>query len=258
MDTTEQFTTLQGSGSRPPRRPRPGLATTAAVALGAVAAGALVVTLARGGSRDGGSESLRLRDAPLDGQAQPTVPTSSATTRPANDPGSATNRPPTTSPERLTAASRLRLDGIGPVDIGMTLDEASAAAGVPIRLLDTPAGPECRFAAPDRSARMGDELAFMVVNGRIARIDVGIMGPDLIRTLSGMGKGNTEAEVQAAYPARIRVEPHPYATNGRYLVYVPADPSYRHLSMIFETIDGEVRSFRAGLAEQVSWKEGCS
>jgi len=165
---------------------------------------------------------------------------------------------PTTSPERLTSESRLSLDGIGPVDIGMTFDRASAAAGVPIRLLDTPAGPECRYAVPDRSARMGDELGFMVVDGRIARIDVGIMGPDRIRTLSGIGKGSTEAEVQATYPGRIRVEPHPYTQSGHYLVYVPNDARFRHLSMIFETINGEVRSFRAGLAEQVSWKEGCS
>jgi len=169
-----------------------------------------------------------------------------------------TTQAPTTLPERLTSSSRLSLDGIGPVDIGMTLAEASAAAGVPIRFLDNPAGPECRYAVPDRASGTGDELGFMVVNGRIARVDVGIMGPDLIRTVSGIGKGNTEAEVKATYPGRIRVEPHPYIPNGRYLVYMPSDPSLRHLSMIFETVDGEVRLFRAGLAEQVSWKEGCS
>lgn len=84
------------------------------------------------------------------------------------------------------------------------------------------------------------------------------MGPDRIRTLSGIGKGNTEPEVQATYPGRIRVQPHPYRPNGRNLVYLPSDASYRHLSMIFETDDGEVRWFRAGLTEQVSWPEGCS
>jgi len=98
----------------------------------------------------------------------------------------------------------------------------------------------------------------MVINGRIVRIDVGRMGPDRIRTVSGMGKGNTEAELRATYPGQIRVEPHPYVTNGRYLVYVPSDPGLRHLGLIFETVDGEVRAFRAGFAEQVLWKEGCS
>jgi hypothetical protein len=121
-----------------------------------------------------------------------------------------------------------------------------------------PPGPECRYAVPDLASGTGDELAFMVVEGRIVRIDVGIMGPDRIRTVSGTGKGHTEAEVQATYPGRIRVEPHPYIPNGRHLVYVPSDPGQRHLSLIFETVDGEVRSFRAGLADPVSWTEGCS
>jgi len=140
----------------------------------------------------------------------------------------------------------------------MTLSQAATAAGVPLRLLDMPPGPECRYAVPDRASGTGDELAFMVVDGRIVRIDVGIMGPDRIRTVSGMGKGNTEAEVQATYPGRIQVQRHPYIPEGRYLVYVPADPGQRHLGLIFETVNGEVRSFRSGLTEQVSWKEGCS
>ena len=165
---------------------------------------------------------------------------------------------PTTVPQRLTADSRLSLEGIGPVRIGMTLDEAATAAGMPIGLLDMPPGPECRYAVPDRASGTGDELGFMVVNGRIVRIDVGIMGPYRIRTVSGIGKGSTEAEVQATYPGRTRVEPHPYIPNGRYLVYMPGDPGLRHLGMIFETVDGEVRTFRAGLAEEVSWTEGCS
>lgn len=41
-------------------------------------------------------------------------------------------------------------------------------------------------------------------------------------------------------------------------MYVPGDAGLRHLSLIFETVNGEVRSFRSGLADQVSWKEGCS
>lgn len=44
---------------------------------------------------------------------------------------------------------------------------------------------------------------------------------------------------------------------GKYLVYTPADPSYSHLSMIFEAVNGEVRTYRAGVKEQVSWAEGC-
>ena len=71
----------------------------------------------------------------------------------------------TTAPERLTANSRLSLDGIGPVDIGMTLDQASAAAGTPILIRpgDDPFGPECQYA----EAAGLPELGFMVINGRV-------------------------------------------------------------------------------------------
>ncbi len=246
MTTSQQLGPMLHPESRRPRRSRPALGTVVAVAVGTISLGAVGITLAHDNSREK-PERSRTEDAALDPASESASPTSSPTTR-----------PPATSQEGLTSASRLSLDGIGPVDIGMTLDQASAAAGMPFRLLDTPAGPECRYAVPDRSSRMGDELAFMVVNGRIARIDVGIMGPDLIRTVSGIGKGSTEAEVLTTYRGRIRVEPHPYRPGGRYLVYVPNDASLRHLSMIFETVDGEVRAFRAGLAEQVSWTEGCA
>jgi len=180
----------------------------------------------------------------------PTTVASTATTSP--------TAPSTTVPERLTGASRLSLDGIGPVRIGMTSRRPRPLPACPFGFFDMPPGPECRYAVPDRASGTGDELAFMIYGGRIVRVDVGIMGPDRIRTVSGRGKGNTEAEVQATYPGRIRVEPHPYTPEGRYLVYVPSDPGMRHLSLIFATVHGEVRSFRAGLAEQVSWKEGCS
>ena len=258
MSASEQTAILAVAPAGRPRRPRPPMATLVAVALASLAALVLGVTLA-------GDDGGRVRTVPLL-RGSTTTPTEGRepSAHPATDPSPAptvpspTTQPPATVPQWLTSASRLSLDGIGPVDIGMTLEQASAAAGVPIRLLDTPAGPVCRFAVPDRSSGTGDELGFMVLDGRIVRVDVGRMGPDRVRTVSGIGKGNTEAEVQATYPGRIRVEPHPSIPNGRNLVYVPNDPALGHLRMIFETVDGTVRAFRAGLAEQISWTEGCS
>jgi hypothetical protein len=166
-------------------------------------------------------------------------------------------QPSTTVPparERLTNESRLSLDGVGPVDIGMTLEEASAAAGTPIRTRPSdPFGPECQFAY----ATAVPGVAFMVINGRIARVDAGEPGGDL-RTVSGIGRGATEDEVKRTYPDRIRVEGHPYVPTGRYLVYVPADAALSHLSMIFETDGRVVTRFRAGLTNAVAQIEGCS
>ncbi|MDP8938013.1 MAG: hypothetical protein M3O23_09855 [Actinomycetota bacterium] len=41
--------------------------------------------------------------------------------------------------------------------------------------------------------RAPDDLAFMLIDGRIARVDVGHTGPE-VKTVSGIGKGSTEDE----------------------------------------------------------------
>lgn len=157
--------------------------------------------------------------------------------------------------ERLTTSSRLSLDGIGPVDIGMTLDQASTAAGTPIRTRpEDPFGPECEYAY----ASGVPELAFMVINGRIERVDVVDRSGRRVKTVSGVGNGDTEEAVKRTYPGRIRVEGHPYLPTGHYLVYVPADPAFAHLRMIFETDGKVVTSFRAGIRGVVAQIEGCS
>lgn len=187
-----------------------------------------------------------------------TEPVPSTTTAPAASPSTTRQaQPSTTTPparERLTGESRLSLDGVGPVDIGMTLEEASAAAGTPIRTRPSdPFGPECQYAY----AAAVPGVAFMVINGRIARVDAGEPQGNL-RTVSGIGRGSTEDEVKRTYPGRIRVEGHPYVPTGRYLVYVPADAGLSHLSMIFETDGRVVTRFRAGLKNAVAQIEGCS
>ena len=174
-----------------------------------------------------------------------------------------TTRPPaptvttttTVAPERLSTSSRLSLDGLGPVDIGMTLDQASAAAGTPIRIPpDDPHDGDCRYAY----AAGVPEVAFMVINGRIARVDVGDRSGRRMTTVSGIGVGDAEDAVKRTYPGRIRVEGHPYRPAGHYLVYAPADPALAHLSMIFETDGQVVTTFRAGMKGAVAQIEGCS
>lgn len=162
--------------------------------------------------------------------------------------------PPAPLPKELTEASRLQLDRIGHVEIGMTLDEASAAAGKPITIeARSDRGRGCAHAV----AEGGPEgLAFMVINGRIARIEVR-SGP--VATLEGIKTGSTVEEVLAAYSGRIRVEPHTYTARfgGQYLIYEP-DPSSGHLGLLFETDGSRVTMFRSGLVGAVMAPEGCS
>lgn len=161
---------------------------------------------------------------------------------------------PAPPPRELTEASRLELDRIGRVVVGMTLEQASEAAGTPITIdARSDRGRGCAHAL----AEGGPEgLRFMVVNGQIVRIEVG-RGP--VATVEGITTGSSVQDVLAAYSGRIRVEPHTYTarTGGQYLIYEP-DASSGHLSLLFETDGSRVTTFRSGLFGPVMAPEGCS
>lgn len=263
MSTAVHDQTLQFS-ALPPKRPRRTTLAIVAGVVGGLVVGALSISALRDDDRT-------VRSEPLATGSTTTVAGGPATTAPATTPTTAvtattvagqpatsapTSVPPTTvAADRLTADSRLRLDGLGPVRVGMTLDEASKAAGVAITLRPGESGgTDCTYAY----AAGLEDAGFMVVGGRIVRIDAGFRPPARIKTLSGIGKGSTEADVMKAYAGQIRVEPHKYVPGGKDLVYVPNDAADRRYSMIFEVLEGRVDSFRSGFAEQVSWIEGCS
>lgn len=181
----------------------------------------------------------------------PSVSTSAPTTA-ATPPGDSTT---TTAPDaQLTTASRLRLDGIGPVRVGMTTAEASRAIQKEVRV-GPDSGPNpssCGFARPEG----GPDIAFMVVDGKIQRVDV---GPESsVATVSGVRTGDSEAKVHRVYGEHLKVEGHPYAEDGRYLIYDSPEPSQDGLLLIFETDGAMVTSFRAGERSAVEAPEGCA
>ena len=259
MASAVQDHTLQLPSPPPERRRRTAVAIVVAV-VAALAVDGLSVAALRPDTETVRSTAVPPTAVPPTTLAPtPTTLAPTPTTAAPTTAAPTTTAPPTSAvpaPERLTRDSRLRVDGLGPVKVGMTLDEASTAAGVAIRPVPgSSGGLDCSYARP---AIGSDEVAFMVVGGRVVRVDIGRMGPDRVRTLSDIGKGSTEAEVLKTYAGRIRVEPHPYIAGAKNLVYVPADAGFRPYSMIFESVDGRVVAFRSGFAEQVSWTEGCS
>ena len=100
-----------------------------------------------------------------------------------------------------------------------------------------------------------DGLAFMVVGGRVVRIDI---DDPAYRTVSGAHVGMSEAQVRAIYGAAMRVEPQPYTgPEGHYLIYRARAEPY---GLIFATDyeNGRTESLRVGLWRYVQLIEGCS
>jgi hypothetical protein len=141
----------------------------------------------------------------------------------------------------------------GPMQIGMTLEEARRIVNDPNAKLATPGDnvEECGFL---QSQTLPDGLELMFSRGRLVRIDVRKHG---ILTASGAGVGDTEARIQNLYPGHIQVTPHHYDSDGHYLIYKPQDAADQGFELLFETSHGKVTSFRIGFREPVSWVEGC-
>ena len=160
-------------------------------------------------------------------------------------------------PRTLTDTSHLELNRIGPIVVGMSLDEASAAHGKPVAIDSRTLGPGWKRGSGHARAEGGPEgLRFMVVHGSIVRIEVG-RGP--VATREGITTGSPVQEVLAANAGRIRVEPHTYTarTGGQYLI-VDETSAGTPMSILFETDGSRVTQFRSGLTNWVMAPEGCT
>lgn len=158
-----------------------------------------------------------------------------------------------TNPE-LTEASTITTGGLGPVRIGMTVDEATKAAG---RIVVAPtaaamtASPGCAFARVEGLPGVG----LMLNDGVIGRVDIS-SGP--ISTSSGAHIGSTEQEIKTLFPGIITVTDHAYVDGGHYLTLTPTADTLKDFRVVFETDGQVVTSYRAGKAPQVEWIEGCA
>jgi hypothetical protein len=159
---------------------------------------------------------------------------------------------------KLTERSKLAINGIGPIRVGMTVDEASKAGG--IRLIRSGSGGideyQCSYVQPKGEPK---GIAFMVTKGRIARVDI---SSKRITTLSGARIGDNENRILSLYPGQIKATPHPYVSrppeNGKYLTFVPKDAVDKNYRIIFETSKNRVDRFRSGKLPEVEYIEGCS
>ncbi len=154
-----------------------------------------------------------------------------------------------TDSQPLAADDRVRIDGIGPITVGMTLAEAEDAAYQRFTTFKDDLGNGCGYVSP----RSGSpDINLMVIDGLVARVEVD--EGSTTRTDRGIGIGATEDEVKAAYSGRVVTRPHAY-TGGHYLRVVSNDGL---LVLVFETDGTRVTLIRSGTASAADYTEGCA
>lgn len=131
------------------------------------------------------------------------------------------------------------ITGIGPLRVGLTLDEVEELTGV--AFAEQGEG-GCTTATPDRAL---PGLQLVLADGEVAAISFVAGGYE---TLSGIGIGATEQEVRSTYADQIE------QAEGS-LTFVPRDPGDDQYRIVFRTNAGAVTSFAAGLLPHVV--EGC-
>ena len=147
----------------------------------------------------------------------------------------------------VTAESKLSTAGLGPVQIGHTLDDARNAAGA--LLIAVPGGSDaCRY----YTVQNGPEgVRFLAVNAEIVRVDIEA-GP--ITTISGYGIGSTRSEIVEAFGDRITDGPGLSA-----IQYVPVDAPDIDKRVVWEVDEnGSVISLRAGRLPHIEPRVACA
>jgi len=141
----------------------------------------------------------------------------------------------------------VRFDGFGPVKVGMSVVQASAGLGLDLKEDSRESAESCSyFSSPALTG-----IAFMVLRGKVARVDV--VRDRRYRTTAGARVGMTEAQLTRLYP-KIIVTPNQYDDEWHDLRVDSPDGRF---ALIFVTDGKGVVGYRSGLREPVGWIEGC-
>jgi hypothetical protein len=142
--------------------------------------------------------------------------------------------------------------GLGPVRIGMTVEEAARALRRD-HIEPPPEGfDEACWEVPIGGDRPG--VYIMIQNGRVTSISISKDGQ--VATEAGIRIGDPEAAVKRAYRGKLKIEGHAYNTPpAHYLTAFTAD----HRRGIKYSTDemGRVEQIDAGLSRSIAYIEGC-
>ncbi|MGI8944170.1 MAG: hypothetical protein ACR2FJ_08090 [Qipengyuania sp.] len=110
-------------------------------------------------------------------------------------------------PQNSNGLAPLTAEGWGPLKIGMTLAEVTAALG-PDSNPEAVGGPDPESCDQFRPARAPEGMLVMVEDGRLTSIS--LIRQAKVKTDRGLGLGIPAAEVRAAYGDKLQATPHKY------------------------------------------------
>lgn len=182
-----------------------------------------------------------------------------AACQPPAEPTPAPTEPPVTTPTPPVDANALTGEGWGPLRIGMTLAEITAALG-PDADPDAVGGADPAACDQFRPERAPEGMLLMVEEGRLSRIS--LIRNSTLKTDRGFGLGDSAATIKAAYGTVARVTPHKYeAAPAEYITAwapAPAEIPTTERGIVYEIGgDGLVKAIHAG-GPSIEYVEGCS
>ncbi|WP_419920344.1 hypothetical protein [Candidatus Poriferisodalis sp.] len=177
--------------------------------------------------------------------SNPSIVTAATPTTVAGDAMSGTDEEP--EGPSVSTESKLSTAGLGPIQIGHSLEDARTAAGA--LLIAVPGGTDsCRY----YTVQNGPEgVRFLAVNSEIVRVDID-SGP--ITTISGYGIGSTRSQIVEAFGDRIEDGPGLAA-----IQYVPVDTPDIDKRVVWEVDEaGAVTSLRSGRLPHIEPRVACT
>jgi hypothetical protein len=172
--------------------------------------------------------------------------------------------PPAAEPAPPPAAGDvLTAEGWGPLKIGMTKDEVTAALGADANP-NAVGGPDEEACNEYRPERAPEGLLVMLEKGKVTRIS--LIAPSTLKTDKGLGVGDTAEAVKTAYGAGAKSSPHKYqAAPAEYITawtgglraepYVQDEAARGINYSVAES--GKVEAIHAG-GPSIQYVEGCA
>ena len=159
-------------------------------------------------------------------------------------------------------ANAITAEGWGPLRVGMTVPEITAALG-PDSEPNAVGGADPATCDEFRPERAPENLRVMVVDGRLARIS--LSRTSTLKTDRGFGLGDSAAAIKTVYGTSATITPHKYqSAPAEYITAwtgpAPADmdPAPNARGIVYEIgADGNVATIHAG-GPAIRYVEGCS